>query len=193
MDRKMLVFLGGTVGQNPWRKEFLNGMEGLGVPRDIFFDPVVADWNQEAQDNEERAKKEATHLLFYIGSPMQDGPYSLSAYSMVEATMGLYDQPKSLVVFNHDGIEAHALKSIKMTERVLRTRFPWSPIFSFIGDAMDYLEREWKVAQIKEAEKAPNEPVSEERPDPLTTCQCGLMRFEHTFKSLCENFVPVKK
>lgn len=217
MGQNMLVFMGGTCGKNHWRKPFIEAMGRLGVPPECFFDPVVENWNEEAQANEERAKKEATHLLFYLASPMQDGPFALSAYSMVEATMGLYDKPETLVIFNREGIEGHALKSFKQTERVLRTRFPYHPIFELPGDAMHWLKREYDEWRNREHEEklkrehdakqpaptpAPPPPAYEEdKGTPLDVCgRCGKLWFEHTeekeppsIKDLCEGFTKWKK
>lgn len=125
-----LVFLGGTVGNNGWREGFVKHFTDLGVDGNLFFNPVVADWNEEAQKNEERAKKEASHFLFYLADPKQDGN-PLSAYSMVEATMALYDSPETtVVVFDSEGITGHALKAFNQAQKVLRKRFPNANIFS---------------------------------------------------------------
>lgn len=125
-----LVFLGGTVANNNWREDFVNHFTGQGIDSNLFFNPVVADWNDEAQKNEERAKKEASHFLFYLADPMQEGN-PLSAYSMVEATMALYDNPETtVVVFDNEGITGHALKAFNQTQKVLRKRFPNANIFS---------------------------------------------------------------
>lgn len=140
---KKLIFLGGTVSGNKWRRPFsLKLIEG-GIPAKSIFDPVVSDWNEEAQKAEEDAKKNASHLLFYLGTP---GNNQLSAYSMVEATMALYDRPKqTVVVFDASGLdEGHTLKAFKQAEKVLRTRFPKAHIFSTLDDAADWLIKGFK-------------------------------------------------
>jgi uncharacterized phage-like protein YoqJ len=135
-----LVFLGGTVGNNPWRVELIDRLIDRGVDVGCLFNPVVSNWNEEAQAREEDAKALADYMIFYLGSPEQDDN-PISAYSMVEATMALYDAPKTtVVVFDHNGIEGHALKAVKQTEKVLRKRFPEACILGSLVDAIDWLE-----------------------------------------------------
>jgi hypothetical protein len=136
---KKLLFLGGTVGQNNWREGFIKSLKGNGVKDEAIFNPVVKDWNEEAQDKEEIAKKAATHMMFYLGSPKEPG-IPVSAYSLVEATMSLYDKPKTtVVVFDQEGIEGHSLKAYKQTEKVLKKRFPDAHIFSTPKEALSWL------------------------------------------------------
>jgi len=140
--RKRLIFLGGTVANNKWRADFIPALLRRGYNMEDIFNPVVEDWTEDDAKKEEAAKKAATHLVFYIGSPQQDGN-PLSAYSMVEATMALYDrQLDTVVVFDPVGIEGHALKSYKQTEKVLRARFPKANIFSTIDEALNWFARQ---------------------------------------------------
>ncbi len=135
----MLVFLGGTCGQNNWRESFIAELVKRGVHEESLFNPVVKDWNDEAKDREERAKSSATHLLFYIADPKEPG-IQVSAYSMVEATMALYDRgPKTVVVFDTTGIEGHALKAVNQARKVLQKRFPEASIFAEAWEAIDWL------------------------------------------------------
>jgi len=134
-----LVFLGGTAGGNPWRERFIEALVGRGASRDALFNPVVKDWNEEAQRREETAKAEASHLVFYVADPKQDGN-PLSAYSMVEATMALYDKAeRTVVVFDTDGMSGHPLKAMNQALKVLRTRFPNANIFGTRQEALDWL------------------------------------------------------
>lgn len=134
-----LVFLGGTAANNRWRESFIDAFVARGFPRDCLFNPVVTDWNEEAQRREEAAKAEASHLVFYIADPKQEGN-PLSAYSMVEATMALYDKAdRTVVVFDTDGVSGHPLKAMRQAERVLRARFPDAHIFGSREDAIIWL------------------------------------------------------
>lgn len=134
-----LLFLGGTSANNKWRDGFTDALISRGVPAGAIFNPVVADWNEEAQANEEHAKANASHLLFYIGSPMQEGN-PLSTYSMVEATMALYDKnDRTVVVFDPAGIEGHFLKALHQTRKVLQSRFPGARIYDSADAAIDAL------------------------------------------------------
>lgn len=137
-----LLFLGGTSANNQWRDGFTDALISRGVPASAIFNPVVADWNEEAQAREELAKESASHLLFYIASPMQEGN-PLSTYSMVEATMALYDRnDRTVVVFDPAGIDGHFLKALNQTKKVLRSRFPGARIYESADAAIDALARD---------------------------------------------------
>lgn len=125
-----LVFLGGTSAKNDWRESFIEDAVKGGVARESLFNPVVKDWNAAAQEAEEKAKATATEMVFYIADPKQEGN-PLSAYSMVEATMALYDKPdQTVVVFDTEGMTGHPLKSMDQTKKVLQKRFPSARIFT---------------------------------------------------------------
>jgi len=136
---KKLVFLGGTAAKSNWRDGLIEALVDRGVLADALFNPVVKDWNTEAQRREEAAKAEASHLVFYIADPKQEGN-PLSAYSMVEATMALYDKPEcTVVVFDTDGMNGHPLKAMNQTLKVLKARFPDANIFGMRQDAINWL------------------------------------------------------
>lgn len=133
------VFLGGTAANNDWRSNFVATLIVRGVPEERLFNPVVKDWNEDAQRREETAKVAADYLIFYIADPKQDGN-PLSAYSMVEATMALYDKPeRTVVVFDTEGMDGHPLKVMEQTLRVLKTRFPQANIFGGRQKVIDWL------------------------------------------------------
>ena len=133
------LFLGGTCGNNNWRADFIQHLVDNGVPRDMIFDPVVKDWNEAAQKAEEEAKVTAEHMLFFISDPKQEG-INISEYSLVEATMGLYDKPETtVVVFDGDAFtNPHVKKAMTQAEKVLRKRFPSALIFSDFNEAANW-------------------------------------------------------
>jgi hypothetical protein len=143
MARSNLVFLGGTCGNNIWRPGFIEALVALGVPAESLFDPVVEHWDEAAQRNEEEKKAAATHMLFYIADPKFEG-VGISAYSLVEATMALYDRPDStVVVFDLTGITLkHVIKAMNQACNVLKKRFPEANIFATQQEAIDWLARE---------------------------------------------------
>lgn len=133
------LFLGGTCGNNNWRDDFIQHLVDNGIDRQVIFNPVVADWNEEAQIAEEKAKAEAEYMLYYIGDPKQEG-LNVSGYSLIEATMGLYDKPSTtIVVFDEEGFtNPHVKKSMAQAEKVLRKRFPSAKIFGDVNDAINW-------------------------------------------------------
>lgn len=129
-----MIFLGGTVGVNDWRKErAIPQLLALGVPASAIFDPVVEDWDEAAQANEDRVKREAAVVLYYIASP-GTGASDVSAYSLVEAVMALYDDPqRAVVVFDTAGMSKHVTKAIDKARRDVLARFPDAPIFATLA------------------------------------------------------------
>lgn len=137
-----LVFFGGTCANNTWREAFIQELVGRGVPSEYLFNPVVADWSEEAQRREEEAKQKATYLIFYLADPQQLGN-PLSYYSGVEATMALYDRPKAtVVIFDNEGISGQFLKAAQQAERVLRQRHPNATIINSREQAIDWLAKQ---------------------------------------------------
>lgn len=134
-----LIFLGGTCGNNNWRDELIDHLVGQGVPATELFNPVVPEWNEDAQRREDEAKRNATCTLFYLGDPMQDDNH-VSYYSLLEATMGLYDQPyKTAVVFDTRGMPDHAAKATRKACADLKARFDRAPIFDSLVEAEDWI------------------------------------------------------
>ena len=126
----MLIFLGGTAANNDWRTPFTAALIDAGVHPTAIFNPVVKDWNEAAQAREEAAKANATIHVYYIADPKQEGN-PLSAYSMVEATMALYDHiDTAVVVFDTTGMSGHPLKAMDQTRKVLSKRFPNASILA---------------------------------------------------------------
>jgi len=70
----MKVFLGGTCNESTWRNRMIVhlGEEGLG-----FFNPVVDDWNEDAQECELREREECDLCLYTI-TPKMTGVYSIA-------------------------------------------------------------------------------------------------------------------
>jgi hypothetical protein len=139
--QEIRIFLGGTVGKNNWRESFTKQLVDRGYNPKTIFNPVVADWNAEAQAAEEAAKAFAEYHMYYIADPQQEG-LSISGYSMVEATIALNDYPSStVVVFDMDGMEGHALKAMKQTLAILKTRFPDRYILPSQEAAIDWFTK----------------------------------------------------
>lgn len=67
-----LVFLGGTCNSSLWRDDAVQILESLGW---TCFNPVVAEWTEEAKAKEEEVKKKADAQLFLI-TPRMSGFFS---------------------------------------------------------------------------------------------------------------------
>ncbi len=136
---KKQVFLGGTCGNNDWRDGLIERLTGQGVPSEALFNPVVDDWNDAAQIAEDAAKAESQYMLFYLGDPQQDFN-RCSFYSLLEATMGLYDAPeRTVVVFDTDGMPESVAKSNAKACKDLKERHPDKMIFATLAEAEEWL------------------------------------------------------
>lgn len=143
---KKLVFLGGTCGNNNWRQGLIERLTARNVAPEVLFDPVVTDWNEEAQRREDAAKAEASHMIYYLGDPNQPDN-RCSFYSLLEATMGLYDAPdRTVVVFDAIGMPPHIAKANAKACKDLKKRFPDAPIFGTLAEA-----EEWLVTNLAES------------------------------------------
>lgn len=137
--RKLLLFLGGTCGGNLWRNEFTTRLVERGVNEDFIFNPVVPDWTPECQAAEDVAKKQASHCLFYIANPLTPGN-EVSAYSLVELVMGLYDNPVNTVgVLDTSDMSADVAKAMNKSFADLKARFPNGNIFDTLDEAVNFL------------------------------------------------------
>jgi hypothetical protein len=134
-----LLFLGGTCGNNHWRKEFTKTLTKCGVHPDVIFDPVVEDWTEEARRAEEEAKAKCSHFLYYLADPKLDG-LNVSGFSMLEATIALFDHPATtVVVFDTEGMAGHSLKAMNQAAKVLKKRFPNGKIFTSAAESLNFL------------------------------------------------------
>ncbi|MFN8392416.1 MAG: nucleoside 2-deoxyribosyltransferase domain-containing protein [Bdellovibrionota bacterium] len=146
MTQQQLVFLGGTCGKNTWRNVVISALVAQGVSKDALFNPVVENWTKECQVLEDQVKATAPIVVYYLASPKDDNPNSVSAYSLVEATMALYDDSdRAVVVFDTDGLSGHVLKVMKKVEDDLKKRFPTAAILSSV-DLIPYLAK--RVADL---------------------------------------------
>jgi len=70
----MRVFLGGTCNESTWRNRMKIYLYTEGID---YFDPVVEDWDDTAQANEIRERKECDICLYTI-TPKMTGVYSVA-------------------------------------------------------------------------------------------------------------------
>jgi len=91
---RSFVFLGGTCNESRWREELKPRLQ-VG-----YFDPVVDDWNEEAQQLERAAKRRARWLLFVI-TPQMRGVFSIA--EAVEAAIRRPHDTIFCVLEEYDG------------------------------------------------------------------------------------------
>lgn len=138
----MKVFLGGTCNGSLWRAELIKKLTCE------FFDPVVDDWNEEAQLEEDKQKRDCTHNLFVI-TPKMTGVFAIA--EVVEwavkswAVHWKFDGPYPCKVmfclltdFEHDSeFSDSQLKSLQAVKDLL-IRYN-ANIYHSLDDVADYL------------------------------------------------------
>ena len=134
------VFLGGTCGKNTWRDGLIQRLMERGVPKEALFNPVVEHWDEEAQRREDLMKvDQSVFMLYMLADPMTEEG-RLSFYSLLEATMGLYDEPhRTAVVFDSTRMPSRSAKSNDKACADLKKRFPGAPIFGSLAGAEDWI------------------------------------------------------
>jgi len=70
----MKVFLGGTCNESTWREDIIPMLNYRGIS---FFNPVVVDWNEAAQQRELEERKNCDVVLYCI-TPKMTGVYSIA-------------------------------------------------------------------------------------------------------------------
>ena len=85
---KTTIFLGGTCNGSKWRNKFILMLDNRFDP----FDPVVDDWNEDAQREEEYHKANDNYLVFCI-TPKMTGFFSIA-----EMIDNMHIRPRTTVV-----------------------------------------------------------------------------------------------
>lgn len=138
-----IVFLGGTCGDNHWREEIvIPGLVQRGIDPSRLFNPVVEHWDEEAQKREDETKRSAHYMLYVIASPDPQHAEinNVSAYSLVELVMALYDAPdRTVALFDTTGMAGHVVKAINKSVKDLQARFPQAPVFTDYTELVDWL------------------------------------------------------
>ncbi len=137
------VFLGGTCGNpesatyNHWREYVVMPLlMRAGIPEEAIINPVVLSRTTESDAREAQAKQDAhTILFFHITHPGTPGN-EVSAYSIFELVMALYDHTDRVVIsYDRDSFSKSVARSIESGMRDIRSRFPHAPIFDNLADS----------------------------------------------------------
>ena len=133
------LFLGGTAANNDWRDgKVIPVLAAAGVPAAAIFNPVVSDWNAEAQAREDAVKATAPVILFYLADPKmkvgtekgQTIPLNIDRILAVQARLYEIAQQGGVtpvLTYNLDGLggpASHAHKQVVKMVGDLKARFP---------------------------------------------------------------------
>lgn len=123
------VFLGGTCGDSTWRDELEPQITGID-----YFNPVVEDWDTDAQKEEDR-QKGICNIHLYGLTREQSG-----AYSFFEIAYSLYNGKKVILLI----LDINQSSQFKTTiEKIVADLAdnPMVSIFYNIGDIVVHLNK----------------------------------------------------
>jgi len=105
MDSCLTLFLGGTCGDSNWRDDIIPLLEHEKLS---YFNPVVSDWDNAAQENERLIKESPlTVELYFITSDM------LGVFSIAEVADSSNKKPnKTILYIQRNGFDVGQLKSL---------------------------------------------------------------------------------
>ena len=129
----MKVFLGGTVNESSWREELIPKL------KIDYFNPVVKDWNEKAQEEEVLQRKTCDFVLYVI-TPKMEGVYSIA-----EVVDDSNKRPKKTLFcyLEEDGdktFSKHQSKSMKQTEKMISEN--GGKIFHSLNEIAEYLNNQ---------------------------------------------------
>lgn len=124
------VFLGGTTNKTDWRDKLIKDLKL------DYFNPVVEDWNEKAQKEEIKQRKECDYVLYVI-TPKMEGVYSIA--EVVDDSNKRPEKTIFCYLTDDDGKEfnKHQLKSLDMVMEMVTENGGRS--FKSLGEVADYL------------------------------------------------------
>ena len=106
------VFLGGTANNSTWRETLISQLDSTKIS---YFNPVVSDWNEQAQQEEIKQRKECDFVLYVITKEL------LGFYSIAEVVDDSNKRPKKTIFcYLEEGFNEHQIKSLKATSRMVK-------------------------------------------------------------------------
>ena len=106
------IFLGGTTNDSKWRNDLIP------LLKIDYFNPVVKDWNSEAQLEEFKQRKNSDYCLYVITPKMK------GVYSVAETIEDAIKRPKKTIfcILSKDGskeFDDAQLKSLNMVAKMV--------------------------------------------------------------------------
>ena len=107
------VFLGGTCNGSLWRESLIPMLTNVN-----YFNPVVPEWNSEAQAREITARETSEYVLYVI-TPKMTGFYSIA--EVVDDSNKRPDKTIMAILNTDGGVEftSHQLKSLLATKKLV--------------------------------------------------------------------------
>jgi hypothetical protein len=107
------VFLGGTTNNSDWRDTLIKKL------KIEYFNPVVKDWDEKAQKEEIKQRKNCDYVLYVI-TPKMEGVYSIA--EVVDDSNKRPDKTIFCYLLDDDGKEfgKHQIKSLDMVGEMVK-------------------------------------------------------------------------
>lgn len=107
------VFLGGTTNNSDWRETLIPML------KIEYFNPVVKEWNEEAQKEEIKQRKNCDYVLYVI-TPKMEGVYSIA--EVVDDSNKRPEKTLFAYLLSDDGKDftKHQLKSLVMVGKMVK-------------------------------------------------------------------------
>ena len=124
------VFLGGTTNNSTWRDELIK------LLKIDYFNPVVDDWDEDAQKEELKQRKNCDFCLYVI-TPKMEGVYSIA--EVVDDSNKRPDKTIFAYLLEDDDKEfnKHQIKSLDMVGKMVKDNGgKW---FKNLNEISDYL------------------------------------------------------
>lgn len=124
------VFLGGTTNDSNWRDKLIKKL------KIDYFNPVVEDWDEKAQKEEIKQRKESDFVLYVI-TPKMEG-----CYSIFEVADDSNKRPKKTIFCyllddDNKSFTKHQIKSLDMVGNGIKENGgKW---FKSLDEVIDYL------------------------------------------------------
>lgn len=124
------VGLFGTCNDSQWREQLIPLLTCQ------YFNPVVKDWNEEAQ-KQEIEKRETCDYVLYVITPKMTGVYSIA--EVVDDSNKRPEKTLFCIITNDDNNEftEHQLKSLKMVKNLVRSNL--ARTFETLEDVAGFL------------------------------------------------------
>jgi Heterokaryon incompatibility protein (HET)/Nucleoside 2-deoxyribosyltransferase like/Leucine Rich repeats (2 copies) len=106
---KKRVFLGGTCNGSTWREKLKPQI------KIDYFDPVVEDWNEKAQETELRQREACDFLLYTITKEVE------GFYAIAEVVEDSIKEPKrTIFCYLEEGFSEHQIKSLQAIAKMVK-------------------------------------------------------------------------
>ena len=122
------IFLGGTCGKSNWRDDLIPLL-------DIeYFNPIVDDWDEAAQAEELKQRKDCDYCLYVITKDME------GVYSIAEVVDDSNKQPnKTIFCYLEDGFSKTQLKSLDQVGTMVEEN--GGKCFTSLKEIADYINK----------------------------------------------------